>query len=296
MKTKFGAGKILSVVIPAIIAIVGLVFSFVFGIVGMGETKKSVVVTYDTYVMLNDSVKEEIVDYCNDLFPNATVSVSSSSSNGEIIIEGSDVTDRAEEMQKELTNRYPDGSYFVSYHETEVEEPTTYVWRMVIAGASLVVIAFVYTAIRYRVSQAFAQLICGVSAPILTIATVALTRLSVGEPIFVAAFLAMLVTYVASYAFLSNARKQFKTLDVPAAEAVATVMKETNKKVWVAYVAIALIGILVAFISSISVAVCYVIAAVAGFVLHRFTFPAVLTFIKTSTDEKDKAKEHYTNK
>lgn len=292
MKTKMRS--VMSILLPTIVAVVGLVLAFVLGIAGTFGVNKTVIVTYDTYVMLNDSVKEELVDYCKDTFPGATVTVSTSSDSGEVVISGN-VEDKANEMQKTLTDRYPDGTFSVAYHEAKVESASTYSWRALIVAGSLVVIAFVYSAIRYRVSQAFAQLIAGVYAPALTIAIAGISRLPVGEFVSVAAFFAMVIAYVLTFFVLNKARKQFKELDVPAGEAVAIVVKDTQK--------IAFTTLLVVLLSSLAVIrlglvgmVFVLVAVLAATCAYRFTFPALLTIFKTSTDQKDKEKEHYTNK
>ncbi|MBO5525443.1 MAG: hypothetical protein J5993_01700 [Clostridia bacterium] len=293
MKTKLKAKTLLSLILSAVISVAGLVLAFVLGIAGTGGAKQSVVVTYDTYVMLNDTVKEEMLDYCESVYPGTTISVSTSTYGGEIIIEGN-VEDKSDEMQAELSARFPDGTFFVSFHETQTKEVSTYSWRALIAGGSLALIAFVYTAIRYRVSQAFAQLIAGALAPALTVALAGLSRIPVGEFVSVAAFFAMALVYVLSFLILGKARTQFKD-DVPAEEAVAAVVKSTDKTALIALVSCIVVS-LALLRMGVWPALFAIVTVLAAAFVYRFAFPAVLSVFKTVTDEKDKEKKHYTNK
>lgn len=293
MKSNSKVMSIVSLVLTVVLAIVGTVLFFVAGFNQTTGKEETLTVSYGSYVLLNEDAEKAIIKHLNDEFPGAIVQNASSTTEGQFTVSGAGVGAKVSAVESYLKTTYPDGAFVVASHKADIEGSVTYVWRAAIVAGAIIVVAFVYTAIRYRLYAGLASLIGSVSTAAIVLALGIITRMPVGEFLATVLVAALALYEVFAILFLSNAKAQFPAMEgVSAEEAVKAVSKEVRKEqiIVLIFAACALVTLVWSGIFPILMAA-IAVASVAFTALVMF--PALLALLKAPVDAKDEAKKAY---
>ncbi len=230
MKTKLNISCkmhiliIVSSVLVAIGLMVGLICQFVAdGFFNYGsdyESYKSVTVSYEDV----DFTREEMTQICTDAFNEAGVNnyafaFGNGNTGGELIYKFTTSTDdtalnNAVIIIKNKIEEAVNGD--ISFTTPSVHVDKTLLGggkalsMCAIAVAVLVVLHFVYFAIRYKLTSAFGAVLADVHNLLLFLALLAITRIPVGSATFAFAALTVLITVIGTCFLFDRVRKNTK--------------------------------------------------------------------------------------
>jgi len=102
-------------------------------------------------------------------------------------------------------------------------------WRGAVALASVVVLQFIYFAIRYKLSMAFSALLASVHNLAIYLSILAITRIPVGSSIVVFGVMTVVITLIGTSFLFDRMRKNFKDEDLKKLSAFELVDKSANE-------------------------------------------------------------------
>lgn len=311
------------IAVSAVIMVIGLVLFFVtgFNLSPQATDKKSVAIAYDSYITIDDKLVDEVENICNDVFSSTDLNVkytykSTVSGGGTLeFVFDSDTDSVALETAKDAiisslessSGELSNATYEGVVHVYASESMYKYIWRGAIAGAAAVLFAFVYVAIRYKLSMGAVVAVTAVHDVALVIALSLICRVSVSPYFMGILAFALVYSILNSCAVFSEMRKCLKDENVkqlPSEEAAA-VMSSASRKVSlrIAVLTFAALAVLVLFTIFFSKGVFLsVIPAILSVAVSAYSscifVPALYTPFKVAADKRaeEKAKYDYDSK
>lgn len=285
LSSKMHVMIIVSVLIIAIGLAMGLVFQFVMnGYFNYGveySSYNSVVVDYAT---VNFSDGDAVKEICDNEFKNAGVSYYTSSFGesgvgGEFVFKFSTGVDEAKiktavtAIQVKLdagdAASYSNSAYFHAV-ETNLGGEKTLIYG-VIAIASAVVFQFLYFAIRYKLTMAFAALLADVHNLAIFVSLLAITRVPVGATVFTFGVLTVIMTMIGCGFLFDRMRKNFKDEGFAKLDSFEQVDVSASQSV--ANIAAVSVGIAVAAV------VLFVLLAISSMAIELIISPVVMALL-----------------
>lgn len=190
----------------------------------------------------------------------------------------------------------------VTYHNAVYAAHYEQVWRAAIAAAVVLVLLFAYVAIRFKVGMGVTSLIAAVHDVLLTLAVVALCRISAGAPLVCVAVFAMLFSMFLNLKVFGKMRKDFRLderKDLSAKDAIELSVRESRKGVFIAsilaaaaIVVLAVVGIIAGF-DLFSFMIAALVAVIACTYSSLVLSPTIYTLIKEKSDAARARKARY---
>lgn len=324
MKTN-GLSKKLPVwiAVSAVIMAIGLILFFVLGFnLSSQETdKKSVAVTYDSYITIDDKLVDEVEEICNDIFESKNLSVkytykSTVSVGGTLeFVFDADTDSSALEAAKDAilsslessSGELSNATYEGAVHVYASESFYSNVWRGAIACAAVVLFAFVYVSIRYKLSMGAVVAITAVHDVALVLALSIICRIGVTSSFMAVVAFALVYSVLNSCAVFSEIRKCLKDENVKqlSAEEAESVIDSATKKVSVriAVLTFAALAVLALFTIIFSkgmflLAIPAILSVAVSAYSSCIFVPALYTPFKAAADKRasEKAKYDYNSK
>lgn len=220
--SKMHVMLIVSSVLIAVGIAVGLICQFVAGgYFNYGDDYKSYKSVEVSYAFVDFSDEDNVKDICDEAFKNAKISYFESSYGdtslgGELVFKFSKSVknEKLEAVAQEITQKLnvaDTGLSNASFHEIETqlgsEKALVY---GAIAVASAVVFQFIYFAVRYKLTMAFAALLADVHNLGIFVSLLAITRLPVGSAAVAFAVLTVLMTMKGCCFYFDRVRKNAK--------------------------------------------------------------------------------------
>lgn len=312
---KFAQKLIPCCILSAVILIAGIIVFAIFGFnVGQNAEYKTIAVKYDTYVTLSNSLREKLQDGCVAKAEEAGLTVEytmpSDTTDGgmfEIILssnaDDAKIASAVASIQSFVTSdsELSSGEYAVASHVVFNSAATSFLWRSAIPAAILVVVAFVYAAIRYRLSQALLGLAMEVHNLLLLVALAALCRLPIGEAFVTSCLFVVLFSAVLSFILFHGFKTDFAAAESKALSAVDAVNASLKNSFGKILTMILVMGVGIVAVGAIA-AKGMMLAMIPAFLavllcLYSMLFflPSLLAKCKATTDKKDAEKRHYAN-
>ena len=185
----------INLVVSLVLIVVGAFLVGFVGFNGDSTTSNTYVIEVRDMLRLTDDARDALQDYCTDEISGScavvSVKASESSATGATVLEFSVAADSMDEVASvadalgnSIASASIDGvdvSLITVAHHDSVNVPYyTYLWRTAIGlGASLVLL-FLYTLIRFKLSAGVSVLVAGVHDMLLTLALVAILRIPAG--------------------------------------------------------------------------------------------------------------------
>ncbi len=316
-------------VVSLVLIIAGAV---VFGLLGFSKdstVRDKISVEVNGYIsLLSEESRGEFLDFCEDTLEADGYSVLEVNYNSEtsgfndsvefVIAADTDTyTDQqlsalAETLQTSINGLSDDQieniesvvqfAPSVTYTVTQNNVFATYAWRAAVAGASVLVIAFIYAAIRFRPGMGLTVLVSGVHDVLLTLALIALLRIPVGVTLIAVAAFSLLVSVGLNLAVCGGMRKNFRLdewKDIPSREAVTRSVKESRRIVFGAAVALAAFVILIGVVGAVlgtDLAFAMIgglLAVIVSVYSALLLGPSVFAGIKARTDKRRAERARY---
>ncbi len=220
--SKMHVMVIVSSVLIAVGIAVGLICQFVAGgYFNYGDDYKSYKSVEVSYAFVDFSDEDNVKDICDEAFKNAKISYFESSYGdtslgGELVFKFSKSVknEKLEAVAQEITQKLnvaDTGLSNASFHEVETqlgsEKALVY---GAIAVASAVVFQFIYFAVRYKLTMAFAALLADVHNLGIFVSLLVITRLPVGSAAVAFAVLTVLMTMIGCCFYFDRVRKNAK--------------------------------------------------------------------------------------
>ena len=209
----------------AIIAIgfaMGMIFQFVAnGYFNYGQENSSYQTVVVDYAVVEFDDRDELIKLCDEEFDKAGVKYYSSNygsidMGGELTftfansVDGAKIQSASDAIHERL-NASATASSNASYHVVNTQHGT---WKTVtygaIAVASAVVFQFIYFAVRYKLTMAFAALLADVHNLGIFVSLLVITRLPVGSAAVAFAVLTVLMTMIGCCFYFDRVRKNAK--------------------------------------------------------------------------------------
>lgn len=209
----------------AIIAIgfaMGMIFQFVAnGYFNYGQENSSYQTVVVDYAVVEFDDRDELIKLCDEEFDKAGVKYYSSNygsidMGGELTftfansVDGAKIQSASDAIHERL-NASATASSNASYHVVNTQHGT---WKTVTYGAIAVAAAiafqFIYFAVRYRLTMAFAALLANVHNLAIFISLLAITRVPIGSSVAVFGVLTVLMTMIGCCLFFDKVRKNLK--------------------------------------------------------------------------------------
>ena len=203
----------------AIIAIgfaMGMIFQFVAnGYFNYGQENSSYQTVVVDYAVVEFDDRDELIKLCDEEFDKAGVKYYSSNygsidMGGELTftfansVDGAKIQSASDAIHERL-NASATASSNASYHVVNTQHGT---WKTVTYGAIAVAAAiafqFIYFAVRYRLTMAFAALLANVHNLAIFISLLAITRVPIGSSVAVFGVLTVLMTMIGCCLFWMN--------------------------------------------------------------------------------------------
>lgn len=256
MKTNFNPNNKLPiwVAVWSVILAAGIILSIVFSVLpGMSvfnptasiSDTKSLVVSADAFVGLNDEYEEALLNICEKEIkaenlsvikmekPSSetgisfefkfTANVDSSKLDfvGEKIVEAVKADSVLSENGVALT------AVEYSLNDSAVQHATDYIWRAALSGGIMLVIAFAYIFVRYSLSIGLAALLGGIADAGMVLSLMIITRAPATTTLAVVAVATVLYSVLLSLVSFSGMRKvlkseEYKDADIDESMAAAT--------------------------------------------------------------------------
>ncbi len=250
-KTNFKVTNKLPVwlAIPAVIIIAGLVMFFLLGFnpsASIAENK-SLLVTHDAYVNASEDLGKELQSVCASEIEKAGLTVlecksAETTAGGQIeYVFSSEVgNDKLDEVWTNIETalaanvNLKAGNYDYSVHVNVSQQVYTYIWRAAISAGVALVLAFVYVAVRYRLSMGLATFIAGVLDLAVTLALTVILRIPVTTALATAAILAVTYSILTSLVSFNKMRSLLKSEEyatMSASDAVEAANAQAVKRV-----------------------------------------------------------------
>ena len=189
--------------------------------------------------------------------------------------------------------------FYVSLHEEKVETvlASGYLWRGALAAAVILVIEFVYIAVRYKLNMGATAAATSLLSVLLTLAIVALARIPVtASVIYVAAF-AMLYSAVLCMLSFNRMRENFKTDEykgMPADQAIASSVPAKVILLFAVVSAAALVLVGAVAVASVRwFALAALTALASGTYASLLFMPAMYLPLKKISDKKEAERARY---
>ncbi|MBQ9117620.1 MAG: hypothetical protein IJY11_00255 [Clostridia bacterium] len=246
--------------IVAVIMVVGIVIAAVFGFNTHVDLQSVKTVTVDYSDIYVEKV-EDLEETCENSFDKSDVTplkkTVSVKSNAEIIYYfdvDADLTEAVETLKEDIATATSSTLVKVSVHTEEFQQGLSedYILRAAIAVGVFAVAAFVYVALRYKLSMGITLAASILAAAGMTVALVAIIRIPVAASFAYAVAFAVLVTAVMSIMTFNrlrdNAKDKDKQKDMTAQE--KTVAAVPTKQILTLAVALTLaVGVLGAIVA-----------------------------------------------
>lgn len=265
--------------IPAAIILAGLILFFVLGFqpAATVSDSSSLVITHDAYVNADDSLGEQLQSICEEKISAAKLKTVSSkkvstSTGGEIeYVFSSSVSEETLtalwndiETALQSDETLSASRYTGSVHVSEMQYGGAYIGRAAIAASVALALAFIYVAIRYRLSMGLSTLIVGIFDVAAMLALTVILRIPVTPALATVAIFATFYSVLVSMTAFNKIRALLKSEEfssMPAAEAVEKANAQSMKNIWL------LGGIVVVFLAVLSV--------FGGSAIRVFALPAI---------------------
>lgn len=307
---------VLYCVLSLVVILAGAVM---FGLKGFNVAQqagyKVIAVKYDSYVTLSETLENRLRENCEAKVEEAGISISyamtSDATDGGMleIVVSADTEDASIEGAIAAIRSYltsdadlSNGDFAVAAHNVLNETMLTYLWRAAIPAGVFVLVAFVYAAIRYRLSMAFAGLAVQLHNLLLLVALAALCRIPVGEPFITASLFVLVFTTLLAYVLFDAFKRDFASASFAgkkAAEAVGESLANSRRKVLVFLIVTGLAVLAVGAIAAQGTMIAMIPAFIAVLLCAYSTLcvlPALYARFKAVTDQKDAVKNHYANR
>ncbi len=328
---KLFSGKRLLIVCLVLSLVLLCAGAFVFGFLGFNQdstTKDPVSVEVSGAIpSLTEEARGSLLDFCKDYITEEGYTVSSvrydsdtSLLNGTLAFRLAVSAEKAEEGALEaladgledavsaLTEEQVAGIELVREEISVVSTVResipmkSYVWRTAVAGAVVLVIAFAYTAIRFRPGMGLTVLAAGVHDVLLTLALVALFRLPVGVTLLAVAAFSLLTSLLFNLSVCGRIRADLRKeewKELSAQEAVSRSLGESVRTVGKGAAALAVFCIVIGVVGAvlgIDLAFAMVgglIAVVVSAYSALLFAPSLFVRIKARTDARKAERARY---
>lgn len=317
-KTVSKKSLILYLAISLVVILVGAILFGVFGFNADSTVKDYTVIEVSDsgYMSLQDKFRTDLDDLCKAEIEKSGLKIKEdsyieSTSVGGILsytVTGEGAEAFVSELQTAIDNAQIDGvqdaSVIVTYHEVENAPHYEYIWRTAIGAAVVLVILFVYVAIRFNVGMGVTSFVAALHDVIVTLAIVALLRIPAGVGLIGVAAITLLLSAFLNLMVFGKMRKDFRLEErkgMPARDAVALSVKESTKTILTAIVLLAafvvvfgVIGVIIGF-DMASFMLGMLMALVVTTYSSLFLSPAIYAAIKERSDANraEKAKYNY---
>ena len=257
--------------------------AFVFGFLGFGKdttVQDKTVVEVNGYIsQLSEEGREDFIEYCKNSLEEAGYSVLEADRYSETsgfndscrFVIASDTAYDAEAYDAlaagleasigalkndTIENIETVAGLGVSVSVSVIENHSfaSYAWRAAVAGASVLVIALIYTAIRFRPGMGITVFAAGLHDVLLTLALIALFRIPVGVTLIAVAAFSLLASLTLNLLVCGGMRKNFRSeewKELSSREAVTRSVKESRRNVLGVAVALAACAILVGVVGAV---------------------------------------------
>ena len=189
--------------------------------------------------------------------------------------------------------------FYVSLHEEKVETvlASGYLWRGALAAAVILVIEFVYIAVRYKLNMGATAAATSLLSVLLTLAIVALARIPVtASVIYVAAFAMLYSAFLCMLSF-NRMRENFKTDEykgMPADQAIASSVPAKVILLFAVVSAAALVLVGAVAVASVRwFALAALTALASGTYASLLFMPAMYLPLKKISDKKEAERARY---
>ncbi|MBQ9081869.1 MAG: hypothetical protein IJY26_04495 [Clostridia bacterium] len=302
--------------IPAVIILAGLVLFFFLGFNPSASVtdNKTVVISHDSYVQTSESLKEDLIDVCESEIEKAGLnfidySVSENEDGGQIeYIFSQDVSgDKLYALKESILNAVNAdsalnvGFYKGTVHDNVAQHASTYIWRAAISAGVALVLAFIYVAVRYRLSMGLATIVSGLIDVAVMLALTVVLRIPVTSALATAAIFAALYSILVSTVSFNKIRELVKSEEYEALsteEAMEQANAQASKRVLVLSVAVLVFSAILAIFGGAAVrafALPVIFSVVASTFSGMFLTPSLATAfkvqgVKMQANGKEKAR------
>ncbi|MBQ7924629.1 MAG: hypothetical protein IJ329_04930 [Clostridia bacterium] len=303
--------SVLTLAVAVVLLAAAIIVSVLCGVnYGAGiEDSKTVTVTVNSFVYNNE--REALEEVCENVFEEQGISAKyvyraeMSGDNRELAFVFDADTDDAKlaaaktALKTKLDAEAADEESAISGAIVDVTTSSEAVqnaiassrlWRSAIAVGVFAVLAFIYVAIRYRLSMGFVALSAPIVAAALTTSIVLLTRIPVTNATFYAVLIAAIVAVAFTVMLMNKIRENAKTEAFENADA-ETLVKGSLATKWIGWTAIVL-GAAIVLVGAVATAAVryFAIASLVGVIVAAFVglifAPASACAAKAYVDKK----------
>lgn len=312
-------GKLkLWLVVSAVLVVAGILMSAIFGFNADAAVSDSKTLTVKMNSYAYFTRLENVKEICEAELDKAgfkdcyTLDGETSGDSDEIVYVFSAKTDEAklreagDSIQAKLTtatdeegNALNGQELLVTVNSEDVSAflPDGYFWRNILAAAVILVIEFVYIAVRYKLNMGVTAAATSLLGLLLTLALVAITRIPVmSSLVYVAAFAMLYSAFIAMVVF-NRMRENFRTDEYKAMSAEEAIVSSVPAKFILIFAAASIVAlVLVGGIAVASVrwfAVASIVAVVAGTYSVLVFMPAMYLPLKKISDKKAAERARY---
>lgn len=299
------------VAVSAAVALVGLLFFFLFGfhLSDRMKDRNTIVITYDSYINIDDALLDEVEETCLSVIDENSLKVeytqhstvtnggaieftfSSSVSYDTLVGVKDNILAALENSESQLSN----STYEGAVHVMAEQNFSKYIVRASIALAGVVVLSFVYVAIRFKLASGITVAVLAVHDVALVVALTLIARATVSTSFVAAVAFALVYSLVNSCLAFADMRRGAKNENVKALpeeeaeEVVFSSARRNSIKIAVfTVVALALLAVCTVFVTAD--VLLFVIPAFFAVVVSLYSscvmLPSLYRPFKAFTDRK----------